>query len=59
MYGLSPFDPTKEVKKLKSLDQLPSKAELKESETLMTQKTEVRKELSVELHWCETQVEDH
>jgi hypothetical protein len=35
-YGLAPFDPTKEVKKLKSWDQLPTEAGLEESEPLMT-----------------------
>jgi hypothetical protein len=30
-YGLAPFDPKKELKKLKTWDQIPSKAELTET----------------------------
>jgi hypothetical protein len=49
-YGLAPFDPKKQLKKLKSWDQLPSHAELAEIEPLMTQiiklKTAVNKEMN-------------
>jgi hypothetical protein len=35
-YKLAPFDPKKELKKLKTSDQLPSEAELVETEPPMT-----------------------
>jgi hypothetical protein len=35
-YGLTLFDPKKELKKLKTWDQIPSEAELAETEPLMT-----------------------
>jgi hypothetical protein len=47
---LAPFDPKKQQKKLKTWDQLPSDAELTETESLMTRimklKTAVNKEMN-------------
>jgi ribonucleotide reductase alpha subunit len=47
---LAPFDPKKQLKKLKTWDQLPSDAELAEIESLMNRiikmKTAVRKEMN-------------
>jgi hypothetical protein len=48
-FGLAPFDLMKEIKRLKSCDQIPNETEVEESEPLMTRilslRSAVRKEL--------------
>jgi hypothetical protein len=49
-YGLAPFDPKKELKKLKTWDQLPSEVELVEMEPLMSRIVKLKSTVNKEMN---------
>jgi hypothetical protein len=51
-YGLAPFDPKKQLKKMKTWDQLSFDAELIEIESLMTRITRLKTTVNKEMNGC-------
>jgi hypothetical protein len=49
---LAPFDPKKQLKKMKSWDQLPSDSELPETDSLLTQIAKLKIAINKEMNGC-------